>query len=542
MNKQILVLCVFSLLCFCKNTSSEAPDDRPNIVLIMADDLGYSDLGCFGSEIHTPNIDALAAQGQIFTNFYTSATCSPTRSMLLSGTDNHIAGLGNMAEAAQSIPEQRGKPGYEGYLNGRVVSFAELLRDSGYRTYMAGKWHLGLQPEHSPKARGFQNSFALLNAAANHFVPDQRYDYFWEDDDYTGYPAGEFSTDYYTDKALRFLKRERKEGQPFFLYAAYTAPHWPLQAPQEYIDKYQGRYDMGYGNLRSSRLKGLHDKGIISPEIGLSELPDLKGELYRVSDKPLEAWENLDELQKREEARSMEIYAAMVDNLDVNIGRLIDYLKEIGQYDNTLIVFCSDNGAAVLELNQTPPGTNRLDYMGTYNSFLAYGPQWAHASSAPFQLYKGYIAEGGIRSPMIIKAPYQQVSSGIQPAFSTIMDLAPTFLDLANVSYPSNYQGREIHPLQGESILPLLNEEIEYVHASDYVMGWELFGRCAVRKGNWKITKIESPFGKSTFELFDLENDPTENIDLAQSNPEKYQELLDHWNDYVKQNGLILLE
>jgi len=275
--------------------------------------------------------------------------------------------------------------------------------------------------------------------------------------------------------------------------------------------------------------------------VRLPVLPAVKGNLYNISNRPLRPWKSLDKSEQRIEARKMEIYAGMIDNLDYNIGRLIKCLKEIGEYDNTFFVFLSDNGPDVFELNETPDKLDPYPYMGTPNSFVAYGPQWAHASSAVNRLYKGYSSEGGIHCPLIIKMPFQQEGNGIVTAFTTIMDLAPTFLELADGTYPLVYQGRHLTPYKGASLLPLLNKEKNYVHAENYVMGWELFGRCAVRKGKWKITKIEPPFGKGVFELFDMEKDPTESHDLSNQYPDKYLEMLDHWNAYVKENGVILV-
>ena len=540
MKKSTLLLLIF--FCFFISFRKKNTAKRPNIVLIVADDLGYSDLGCFGSEIATPNIDALAGNGQIFTNFYTAATCSPSRAMLLTGTDNHVAGLGNMAEHVQYFPSQIGQPGYEGYLNTRVVSIAQLIKDAGYHTYISGKWHLGLTPDQSPTAKGFERSFALLNADANHFAPDKRYSSFWHDGHFANYPDGQYSTDVYTDKIISFIKEDHTDKKPFFLYAAYTAPHWPLQAPPAYIEKYHGVYDIGYDSLRTLRVNGLKQKGMVAQNVMLPRLPDVKGSLYSITNKPLLPWKSLSAGEQRIEARKMEIYAGMVDNLDYNIGRLISYLKEIDEYDNTLFVFLSDNGPDVFEFNET---LNKLDpypYMGTANSYTAYGPQWAHASSAVNSFYKGYSAEGGIHTPMIVKMPFQKKGKGITNAFTTIMDLAPTFLELAGGTYPSVYHGQHLAPYKGASLLSYLNNKTKYVHDANYVMGWELFGRCAIRKGKWKITKIESPFGIGEFELFNIDEDPTESHDLSKKYPSLYHTMLDHWKAYVKDNGVIMAE
>lgn len=531
---------MFCLFCSCGNKQPRQVKQTPNIVLIVADDLGYSDLGCFGSEISTPNIDALAGQGQIFTNFYTAAVCSPTRAMLLTGTDNHIAGLGNMAEQIDGIDQLIAQPGYEGYLNDSVVSVAQLLKDQGYHTYIAGKWHLGWDPEQSPKAKGFERSYTLLDGSASHYYPSE-FRSFWEDDHYTTYPEGLYSTDFYTDKLIEFITDDEDDNQPFFLYAAYTSPHWPLQAPSEYIEKYEGKYNFGYDSLRRFRFQRLKEKGIIDTDIELPALPKVKGDLYDITDRPLIPWDTLDQAEQRIEARKMEVYAAMVDNLDYNIGRLVKHLKEIDEYDNTMFVFLSDNGAAVIEHLYTPEELDQYEAMGTSNSFIAYGPQWAHASSAAYRLYKGYSSEGGIHTPMIIKMPQQRQPKEHAVAFTTVMDLAPTFLQLAETSYPASYDDRVLTPQRGKSLLPVLKNQQENVHAEDYVMGWELFGRSAIRKGNWKITNIESPLGTGEFELYNLEKDPTESNDLAKKHPDKYQEMLIHWQQYVEETGVILL-
>ncbi|MGV8878248.1 MAG: arylsulfatase [Sphingobacteriaceae bacterium] len=538
MKKNKILLILVSYLLF---SWQQKPAKVPNIVLILVDDLGYSDVGCFGSEIATPNINALAKHGQIFTNFYTAATCSPSRAMLLTGTDNHIAGLGNMAEHVNNFPKQIGHPGYEGFLNNKVVSIAQLMKDAGYHTYISGKWHLGLTPEQSPSAKGFERSFTLLNAASNHFYPENETS-FWEDGKYAAYPGGQYSTNLYTDKLLRFIQQDHGDRKPFFLYAAYTAPHWPLQAPPEYIEKYHGKYDIGYDSLRILRFNALKEKGFIAEGVTLPQLPAVKGSLYHITKEPLLPWKDLGKDQQRIEARKMEIYAGMIDNLDYNIGRLVQYLKDIGEYENTLFVFLSDNGPDAFEFNETPDKLNPYPYMGTSKSYTAYGPQWAHASSAVNSFYKGYSSEGGIHTPMIIKMPFQEEGGTITNAFTTIMDLAPTFLEVAGAKYPSTYQGNKITPYKGSSMIPLLDGKKKYVHDEKYVMGWELFGRCAVRKGKWKITKIESPFGKDVFQLFDIQKDPTESNDLSKQYPKKYSEMLDYWKDYVTENGVIMAE
>ena len=527
---------------FCGSRQERVDDERPNIVVIIADDMGYSDLGCFGSEISTPNLDELARHGTIFSQFYTAATCSPTRAMFYTGTDHHIAGLGDMAERLPGSPHLVGKPGYEGYLNNRVLSVSQSIKDAGYHTYLAGKWHLGLERNQSPKSHGFDRSFSLLSAYANHYYPNPQYEIFWEDDDYVSYPNGEYSTDIYTDKLIDFVGDNKDDGRPFFMVAAYTSPHWPLQVPQEYADKYKGVYDEGFDVLRRKRFEGLKEKDILNSETSYPELPERKGTLYYVREDKLQSWDELSEEQKRLESRAMEVYAGMVDNMDVNVGRLVDYLKSIGEYDNTMFVFFSDNGAAAQEANLVPEGADTYTYMGTANSFLAYGPQWAHASSGGYAYYKGYSSEGGLRTPMIIKMPNQQNVSAINGSFCSVKDLAPSFLDIVGADHPSSYQGRKIEPMQGQSIIPALTENNPSIHDEDFVMGWELFGRKALRMGKWKLRGIEAPFGKTDFELFDIEKDPTESQDLSDQFPDKRAQLIEAWAQYIRDNGVILTD
>ncbi|MDF9900700.1 UNVERIFIED_ORG: arylsulfatase A-like enzyme [Pseudomonas reinekei] len=354
---------------------------RPNFLVILADDLGFSDLGAFGGEINTPNLDALANNGLRLTDFHTAPTCSPTRSMLLTGTDHHIAGIGTMAEAL--TPDLIGKPGYEGHLNDRVVALPELLREAGYQTLMSGKWHLGLTAERAPHARGFERSFSLLPGAANHYGFEPTYDettprllkstpaLYIEDDQFIDeLPRDFYSSDAFGDKLLQYLK-ERDQTRPFFAYLPFSAPHWPLQAPAEVVKKYRGRYDAGPEVLRLERLEKLKKLGLIEADVEPHPLIQLSAQ-----------WDALSDEQRQISARAMEVYAAMVERMDWNIGRVVDYLRQQGQLDNTFILFMSDNGAegALLEafpkfgpqlltyLNQHYD--NSLDNIGRANSYV----------------------------------------------------------------------------------------------------------------------------------------------------------------------------
>lgn len=406
---------------------------RSNILLIVADDLGYADLGACGSRIQTPNIDALAANGILFTQFHTAPMCAPTRAMLLSGNNNHVAGM-----ARQSHDELAGVEvmGYENSLSDRIVPFPRLLQDSGYHTYTVGKWHLGLDADKSPHAAGFSRSFNLLDGAGTHFDAVGFFEggsTFRLDENIADYPVGRYSTEVYTDRLIDFIDENKNDGRPFFAFAAYTAPHWPLQVPDEYLDIYAGYYDDGYDALREDRFESLKEAGIIPQE---SELPPRNDAIT--------PWQDLSAEQQRRESRKMELYAAMVDNLDDHVGRLVDYLQASDLYDNTLIIFMSDNGAAGEDFYQKGRFSdylqanfdNAYEKMGTPDSFVSYGDPWAEAGSAPFQRRKRYTREGGIVAPMIIAGSGVGAQNVIDSTYLHVMDLAPTFLEIAGAQYP----------------------------------------------------------------------------------------------------------
>ena len=530
-----------------------AASNRPNILVIVADDLGYTDIGAFGGEIETPNLDALAMAGVRLTQFYVAPTCSPTRSMLMSGTDNHLAGLGNMAEELRA--NQQGHPGYEGHLSTRVAALPELLREAGYHTYMAGKWHLGLSEDTSPAARGFERSFALAQGGGGHFSdlpivgPDPAI--YREDGQLVPLPAEFYSSRFYSERLIEYLENRPDDGQPFFAYLAFTAPHWPLQAPAESIAKYAGRYDAGYDALQASRFARLQELGLLTE--GMQAVP-------RVPEEP--AWEALWAQEKQISARKMEIYAAMVDDLDHYLGTVFDTLKRRGEFDNTFIFFMSDNGpeGAHLEIGWDALGEwvaeccdNSFENMGQADSYLWYGPNWARAGAAPFRMYKAFTTEGGIRVPAIVHYPKTVPAGTIYRGMATVMDVLPTILELAEIEHPQTYQGREVLPLRGASMLPVLTGASASVHAEDYVMGWELFGRRAIRQGDWKIVWEPADFmGTAPWEprdphimgdrwrLYNLADDPSEQIDLAQQQPERLQALIAAWETYAQETGIVL--
>ncbi len=511
---------------------------KPNILWIVADDLGYTDLGCYGGDIKTPNIDLLAKNGLQFTRFHTSPLCAPTRAMLLSGNDNHVAGMGSMFPV-KGTPRE-GKPGYERHLSSRIVTVAQLLKDGGYQTLMAGKWHLGYEDDYTPYAKGFEKSFVLLNGAGNHFNNNPIFSddppQYRQDDQTILFPEARFSTDVYTEKMIAYIKN-RKEDRPFFAYLAYTAPHWPLQVPAEYSDRYKGKYDIGYDSLRILRFNKLKEIGIIPPDTKLPRRPP-----------QIKPWTELSAEEKKVESRKMELYAAMVENLDDNIGRLLQYLKQSGLFDNTIIMFMSDNGAAGEDFYNLPGGfgpflrkhyNNDYENMGTASSFVSYGPQWAQAGAAPFKLYKYYATEGGIVTPLIISGMNVERKTGLQNTFITVLDLAPTFLDLAGIKYPLIYNNHKVTPIIGESFDLFIKGKTNTIHNPNYVFGLEHDGQCLLIKGNWKITNISQPFDETAFSLYNLADDPGESNDLSGSNPKKLKEMMQEWEIFKKKTGVI---
>ncbi len=521
----------------CTETQKEiAVDNRPNILLIVADDLGYADLGIYGGDIDTPNIDSLARAGVLFTQFHTAPLCAPTRAMLLSGNNNHVAGMARQGSSGLAGESMRG---YENHLSDRIVPFPKLLRDSGYRTITVGKWHLGKSVEHSPVAAGFERAYNLLDGSSSHFsfVGLREGDTLYrEGKDLVEYPEGRYSTDLYTEKLIDFIDSNRGDGKPFFAFAAYTSPHWPLQVPDEYLNLYRGRYDDGYDALRELRFESLKDAEIVPADSTLPPRNDA-----------IKPWNELNADEREREVRKMELYAAMVDNLDDQIGRILDYLRTNDLYGNTIIVFMSDNGAAGEDFYYTGPFVdhvqanfdNAYEKMGTAESFVSYGPQWAEAGSAPFHRYKGYTREGGIVAPMIIAGTGVSDSDSINSTYVTVMDLAPTFLELASVAYPDD---GSVEPILGESMVSFLSGEAGAVHDDQYVTTLFHDGLALLRQGDWKLSTLEPPFDESGFELFDLSVDPGEANNLAEEEPEKYAEMIELWQAERERLGIILPE
>ncbi len=563
---------LFVCLAACTGEQSAAPaasavaPQRPNFLLILVDDMGYADIGSFGGEIATPNLDRLAYEGIRFSNFHAASTCSPTRSMLFTGVDSHRAGLGNMFE--ELAPNQKGQPGYEGYLNDRVVSLPTLLKDAGYRTYMTGKWHLGSGVGKGPAFQGFERSFALDSGGASHFgdmrpayapSPDVKANYSENGIKLDSLPAEfEYSSQYYVDRMIEYLDDHGDSEQPFFAYLSFTAPHWPLQAPDEAIARHEGRYDDGYDALATARLQRMKDLDLIPADAVRSgrspkELP----------------WDELSEEQQKTEIRAMEIYAAMIDEVDRHTGRLLDYLDASGAANNTVIIFMSDNGPEGHDLDETWPmeaypdirktidATHDFSYaaMGRPGSYVLYGPNWANAGSPAFRLHKAFPTEGGTRVAAFIYDPRQNVgqpvvnnsvqnptrNSGpsIVDHFVYVTDVTPTVLEFAGVSHPGNsYQGRPIESPTGISFAPLLRGDTRSDETR--VTGAELFGKRVVRSGPWKLVHMSAPYGSNDWQLFNVMQDLGEAKDLSSDYPEKVEELKAHWDNYARENNVII--
>jgi arylsulfatase len=525
------------------NQSIAPAEQRPNILLVMVDDMGWTDLGSFGSEIETPNLDALAQRGVKFTDFHASVSCSPTRSMLLSGTDNHIAGLGNMGEMLK--PEQRGKPGYEGYLNDRIVSLAEVLRTGGYHTYMAGKWHLGHNPENFPHARGFDRSFSMLLGGASYWSDmfgmlaehEEVAEYVIDDKRLDKLPKDFYATRSYTDFLIDSIRQNKSDGKPFLAYLAFTSPHDPMHVPEPWLSKYRGRYNDGYEVLKAQRTAAAKQMGLVSDNASMPpRYPMVK------------AWDTLTKEQQALESRGMEVYAGMVNNMDYHFGRVINFLKDIGEYDNTIVIFLSDNGPNPWYSEDYPGNRgsewyaqfdNSVENLGYPMSHYAYGIGWGSASAGPLDLFKMTVGEGGIRVPLVIAGPGvkggQQVNS-----FSYVWDLMPTILELAEVPHPEQYQGRQVERMRGKSLKGVLNGTAQGVYAEEDFIGGEMQNGKWMRQGNYKAISVAPPYGSGDWALYHIVGDPGETRDLATVQPELLKQLQMAWDRYAKDVGVVL--
>ena len=530
---------VLAMGCLAFGTHAFAAPKRPNIVVLVADDWGYSDVGAFGSEIATPNIDTLAREGVRFSDFHVTASCSPTRSMLLTGVDNHRNGVGNMPE---TMPDEHlGKPGYSGVLNDNAITVASLLRDAGYHTYITGKWHLGKTPDTLPDNRGFDRSFIQADSGSDNweerpYAPLYDKAAWFENGQPAHLPKDYYSSTFIVDKALEYIAADRQGGKPFFAYLGFQANHVPVQAPKDMIDKYRGRYDQGWTALREARRDRAVALGLIPPGVGMQTMASTAD------------WNALDEHEKRYEARRMEVYAGMAETMDQQIGRFIAHLKATGEYDNTVFVFLSDNGSeptdpytipAVrlwLEMNYT----RQLERLGSKGAFTSIGPSWASAAASPLGGYKFFAGEGGLRTPLIVAGVPGIQANQISRAFTHVTDIVPTLLEVAGVpAHKGEYQGRAVEPLIGSSLVPVLQGSAERVHPEDQAIGYELSGSAALFKGDYKLVKSLKPVGNEQWHLYNIVTDPGEVIDLQQQMPERFQRMQADYAEYARVNGVL---
>jgi arylsulfatase len=482
-----------------------AQPKRPNIVIILADDMGFSDIGCYGSEIDTPNLNRLASQGIRFTHFRNTARCCPSRSSLLTGLYAHQAGVGLMVE-------DRGRPAYQGYLNDRCATIAEVLRPAGYRTLMSGKWHVGENRPHWPTDRGFEKYFGLISGACNYFRLDPGRQMAIDDKPWTPPTDGSFyMTDAIADHAVDYLDKFGRGPQPFFLYTAFTAPHYPLHARPEDIAKYEGKYMKGWDVLRRERHRRMIDMDIVDKRWPLTP---------RDSEAP--AWETV--ADKKAWDRRMAVYAAQIDRLDYGIGRILRKLHEIGAEDNTLVLFLADNGGCAEVVDQGKPGVPP----GLPDSFLSYGMPWANASNTPFRLYKRWVHEGGVASPLIARWPSViQQKNTLTHQTGHIIDIMPTAVEMSGAKYPD----APIQLMEGRSLLPVFQGK----SLGDRKLYWEHMGNRAVLEGKWKLVSRDP----GNWELYDLEADRTELSDLAAGMPAKTAQLVGDYDAWAQRCGVV---
>jgi arylsulfatase len=532
MTRPLLALAAIALL-----AAPLVAADRPNIVLVLADDMGYSDLGCYGGEIATPNLDKLAAGGVRFAQFYNCARCCPTRASLLTGLYPHQAGVGDMTA-------DQGAPGYRGHLQPNAVTIAEVLKGAGYRTLMCGKWHVGGGAGRGPVVRGgFDDYFGMIEGFRD----------FWEPTGYVRLPAGRparayrpggfYATDAITDHALDFLADARKApAKPFFLYLAYTAPHFPLHAHAEDVARYKDAYAKGWDKLREERHARQVKLGLFDPKVRLSPRSgfETRDDFYRTGENP--AWDTLPADRRADLARRMAVYAAMVDRLDQDVGRVVEDLRTNGQLDNTLVLFLSDNGACAewdpFGFDGTSGPKNvlhagaELDKMGGPGTYHSYGSGWANACNTPFRWYKHYGHEGGTRTPLIAHWPKGIAAKGeFRHQVGHVIDLMATCVDMGGARYPAAVGDRKITPMEGKSLVPAFTDK----PAERDLLAWEHERNRAVRAGKWKLVAVR---GKP-WELYDLEADPTELTDLAAKMPEQVTELSAKWDAWAKRTNVL---
>jgi arylsulfatase len=499
-----------------------AARNRPNIVLIMVDDMGFSDLGCYGSEIRTPNLDTLADGGMRFTHFYNAARCCPTRASLLTGLHPHQAGMGGMVNG-DGI---EGSP-YQGWINKECVTLAEVLGSAGYATYMSGKWHVGEEHPHWPMDRGFDRHYGLISGGMNYWDirKGKRAGIVrkFSNENVQELPPAEgfYATDAFTDYAVERVAEHPDGEQPFFLYLSYTAPHWPLHAWPEDIARYEDRYAGGWAPLRRERYERVKEMGLIDPAWPLSP-----------ADENAADWDALDEETWALMARKMAVYAAQVDRMDQGVGRVVAALKEKGVFEDTLIMFLSDNGACH---EGGPLGFDRDEGqggpLGGPDSYQSYGLSWSNASNVPFRRHKHWVHEGGIATPLIVHWPGHVEAGSIVGDVGHVIDVMPTCCEVAGTSYPEEYGGRPVTPVEGRSLVPVFEGRDREPHE---VLHWAHEGNHAIRTGKWKLVMEKN----GPWELYDMEADRTELRNLASEMPELMAELRERFEGWARRVGV----
>lgn len=519
-----------------------APTKRPNIVILLADDWGFTDVGAFGGEIATPNIDALAATGVRFSNFHVAGTCSPTRAMLQTGVINHRAGLGNMPETIP--PEHLGKPGYEAHLNNRVVTIADQLRAGGYRTYLTGKWHLGHTPDTLPTARGYDHALALAQSGADNFEDKPNlliYDKTeWSEDGRPAkLPARFYSSTLIIDKMISYIDSGKASGKPFLASVNFIANHIPVQAHDADIAAYTQRYTAGWTALRNERRAAAIAKGVMPEGVAMVTM-NTSGD-----------WSKLSPLERRQRAGAMAAYAGMGTAMDREIGRLVAHLKAIGEYENTIFVFLSDNGAeatdpmamsAFARWNANLQYDQSIAQQGRPGSLTAQGAGFASASASPLRGYKFTASEGGLRVPMIIAWPGNPAikSGSVAAGFAHVTDMSPTLLAFAGVApQQGSFAGRRVEPMIGLNLSPMLTGTATTVHPPDRPLGYELSGNAVLFKGDYKLIKNLPPYGDGRWRLYNITEDPGETNDLSRSDPERFAIMQDDYVAFAKANKVL---
>ncbi|WP_090378280.1 arylsulfatase [Dyadobacter sp. SG02] len=499
---------------------AQGTSEKPNIVLILADDMGFSDLGSFGSEINTPNLDKLAHEGLRITQFYNSGRCCPSRAALLTGLYPHQAGVGDMVQ-------DKGTPAYQGYLSKNSATIGQLLKTAGYNTIVSGKWHVGLVPSAWAVNRGFEQSFTMQNNGSSYFNSEPLYNdgrtvtFQLNGREIQRYDTSRYLTQAITDFAIQSIDRMKDQPNPFFLYLAYNAPHWPIQALPEDIARYKGKYLQGWDALREARYRKLVDLGIIQKEWKLSPRYEKATE-----------WNVLSAAEKDQWDTRMAIYAAMIDRMDQCVGQVLDKLKSIGRDRNTLVIFVSDNGGSGDTVREWSYVTEKNGEPGSVNSIDSYDPPWGNASNTPFKLFKKNAHEGGIASPFIAWFPGRVKANALSAQVSHITDIMPTLLELAGIRYPEIFGNEKLTPLAGSSLTPLFQNPQA---TQSKTIFWEHEGSRAVRKADWKlVAEINQPW-----ELYDLKTDRSENHNLAGHYPQKVKELEKEYLEWAAKVGVV---